>query len=164
MQYPACRVTPEWMDTLSCQQQTVILLATRGPDGIRKDHPCKDITRAYRGTVFRAAMFGRWLEPGEHGDDFMSLRDMRNLSIWDTVVKQYLRSVDELPHHYHLHLMHGAHIIGCYHPENSIGRGWHYFYMKCCDDMHVNYETKEQMDERLDDWERKYWDGHVATP
>jgi hypothetical protein len=38
----------DWMDDLPMQQQSVVVLATRGPDGVAKHHPCKDVVRAYR--------------------------------------------------------------------------------------------------------------------
>ncbi len=36
-------VFPEWMADLPMQQQSVMIIAVRGPDGVRKHHPCKAI-------------------------------------------------------------------------------------------------------------------------
>lgn len=148
-------VTPNWMTSLSLQQQSVVLLAARGPDGIAKDNPCKVITKTYRGTVFVQAKIGRLLVYGEKGDTFACLEPMHR---WNDVVKTYLQYVDSLPHHYHMHLMHGAQIIGYKHPDISIAGRWQQFYYSCCADLHLIEESQEQMDARLNDFNRKDWE------
>ncbi len=60
-------VQPEWCRKLNMQQQSVLFLAGRGPDGIPKRHPCKTVHTAYRACVFQAAKYGRLLEWGEKG-------------------------------------------------------------------------------------------------
>jgi hypothetical protein len=92
-------VVPRWMNTLPLQQQSVMLLASRGPDGIAKHHPCKNVVRAYRGTVLLAARYGRPLRWGEKADTFMSLDRIARSELWDEDVKAYFDSVDQLPHH-----------------------------------------------------------------
>jgi hypothetical protein len=66
-------VQPEWCRALPLQQQSVMLLAARGPDGVTKMHPCKGVVVAYRGCVLLAAKYGRELRFGERADSFMSL-------------------------------------------------------------------------------------------
>lgn len=145
-------VVPSWLKELSFQQQSVILLALRGPDGVRKHHICKTVHIAYRGTVLRAAERGRFLEWGEKADSFMSMDAIANAMSWDWVVNTFFDHVDELPHHYVSHLAHAAQIIGYKHPDERFRRAWGYFYQRWCDDKHVNPETEHQMDERLNDW------------
>lgn len=152
---PRC-VFPDWILSLGMQQQTVLMLGGRGPDGIAKVHPCKDVVRAYRGTVFKAAMYGRSLRWGEKADSFMSL-DLIASTDWPRIVKAYFNVVDELPHHYHQHLLHGAQILGYKHPDMNMRHAWSWFYEKSCQDAHMNVETEPEMDARLSDWFQQHW-------
>jgi hypothetical protein len=142
-------VQPDWCLNLPLQQQSVLLLAARGPDGIPKPHPCKDVQRAYRGTVLVAAARQRTLHWGEKADSFMSLDGLAG--DWDLIVKRFFESVDELPHHFVMHLLHGAEILGYHHPDRRFRERWLWFYFEGCNDMHVQPETQEQLDERLND-------------
>lgn len=144
----------QWMFRLTVQQQSVLLLASRGPDGVAKSHPCKEITRVYRAVVFNAAKFGRPLRHLDEGDTFMSLRPLQR---WSEVCRSYFDHVDSLPHHYHLHLMHGCQIIGYKHPDLSIAGPLQLFFYRACDDMHLTPESEEDMDKRLSDWNQEFW-------
>lgn len=152
-------VFPEWMASLTMQQQSVLVLAARGPDGIAKVHPCKDIVRAYRGTVLKAARFGRLLRWGEIADSFMSMDLIADRHSWARAMKAFFEVVDSLPHHYYLHLAHGAEILGYKHPDLDVRAAWNWFYLKSCEDMHLTPETEEEMDNRLSDWNKEAWDG-----
>ena len=145
-------VIPEWLIDCSYQQQSVILLALRGPDGVRKHHPAKTVHVAYRGTVLRAAERGRFLWWGEEADSFMSLDRIANDDHWEIAVNAFFAHVDELPHHYVAHLAHAAQIIGNRHPHEGFRRAWGYFYARWCDDLHVGLETETAMNTRLGDW------------
>lgn len=157
-------ILPDWMIKLPMQQQSVLILGLRGPDGIRKNHPMKDLQRHYRGTVLKAAKFGRSLKLGEKADSFMSMEYICNPGDfdlwpkWTEMIKEYFYYIDELPHHFHLHLMHGAQILGYKHPNYIVRSSWSMFYYACVDDAHLNVETEEQMDARLCDWNHQYWD------
>lgn len=151
-------VIPEWFGKIkSLQQQSVILLALRGPDGVRKHHPCKHIVRAYRGSVILAAYKGRQLEYGEVSDSFMCMDVIGDDAKWESAVKDYFDSVDELPHHYHLHLLHGSQLVGMHHPDYRIANKWYDFYVKGCHDLHLNPETLLQVAKRLNDGDREGW-------
>ncbi len=164
MKYPPRCVFPEWIFSLPMQQQSVLLLGSRGPDGIGKFHPCKDITRAYRATVFKAAYYGRALAWGEEADTFMALDLIAVDSEWQRIVKAYFDAIDGLPHHYHAHLTHGAEILGYKHPDEAQRRAWYYFYQESVRDAHMNPETEEEMDRRLGDWGQKHWDDELSKP
>lgn len=148
---------PEWFTRLPVQQQSVLMLALRGPDGVGKHHPAKGVHRCYRATILRAAYYGRWLVIGERADTFMDLENFHHWPTWADEVKTFFAHVDELPHHYAAHLAHGAQILGYKHPDLLFRSRWDYFYEQWCDDLHVNPETEEQMDERLNDWGRVHW-------
>lgn len=145
-------VVPAWIETLSLQQQSVVLLALRGPDGVRKYHPAKVVTIAYRGTLLRAAERQRFLYWGEAADTFMSMEVIADEAQWREAIKTFFAHVDELPHHYVTHLAHAAQIIACHHPHEAMRQRWGWFYSKWCDDLHVSPESSEAMDRRLDDW------------
>ncbi len=156
-------VQPEWCRELPLQQQSVLLLAARGPDGIAKYHPCKDVQRAYRGTVLMAAKFGRCLKWGEKADSFMSLDMIADDDTWSAVVGQFFAHADGLPHHFLMHLTHGAEIIGYKHPDPLFRKKWLAFYMRMVEDKHLLPETEAQMDRRLSDWDQAHWE-HIAIP
>jgi hypothetical protein len=150
-------VQPTWALELPLQQQSVLLLACRGPDGIAKFHPCKEVVRAYRATCLVAAKYGRTLGFGEHADTFMSLKEFADEMAWGKVLKQYFDNMDDLPHHYQMHLLHGAEILGYKHPDERFRERWKLFYLKGVHDMHLNVETEAEMDKRLSDWGQRYW-------
>lgn len=152
-------VFQDWYADLSMQQQSVLVLACRGPDGVAKFAPCKEIVVRYRASVLKAAYLGRAMYIDE-GDDttFMSLLHFSDDMWWEGTVDLFFRNVDELPHHYYLHLLHGAEIIGYHHPHALFRRRWLNFYFDGCHDMHMNPETQAQMDNRLNDWGQQHWD------
>lgn len=150
-------VQPDWALALPIQQQSVLFLAARGPDGVAKFHPAKAVVRAYRGTVLVAARYGRLLAYGEKADDFMSLDRFANDFHWAEDVRAYFHNVDSLPHHYQMHLMHGAQIVGYKHPDERFRDQWRAFYLRAVDDLHLYPEPEELMNERLNDWGQKDW-------
>lgn len=156
---------PEWMFKLPYQQQSVLVLGLRGPDGVRKHHPMKDVQRHYRGSILKAALYGRELHVPERADTFMSTEfftvegtdNWRVPTEWGRAVKAYFEHVDELPHHFHLHLVHGAQILGIHHPNLAIRYPWRWFYIKACEDAHMEPETDADMNTRLGDWGKRQW-------
>ena len=152
-------VFQDWLFDLTMQQQSVLVLGCRGPDGIAKFHPTKEVVVRYRATVLKAAYLGRPMRIDE-GDDttFMSLLNFSDAGNWLTLVRDFFDHVDNLPHHYYMHLMHGAQIAGYKHPDELFRHRWSGFYLRSCHDLHLKPETEEQMDERLSDWHQRHWD------
>jgi len=151
-------VQPEWCRVLSVQQQSVLLLAARGPDGIAKRHPCKPIHMAYRGSVLVAAKYGRPLVWGERADSFMSLDRIANRELWESDVDLFFAHHDALAHHYVKHLMHGVQILGYKHPDVRFRERWNALYLRMVEAMHLEPENEGSMDKRLGDWDRQHWD------
>lgn len=151
-------VQQEWALKLPMQQQSVLLLALRGPDGFYKMHACKDLLRAYRAHVIKAAKYGRALRPGDVADKFMDLSKFYDAGAWKQAVDDWFSTFDELPIHYQAHLAHGAQILGHKHPDQVVRERWTAFYEKWCDALHVQPETLAAMDARLSDWNRSHWD------
>lgn len=156
-------VQPEWCRELTIQQQSVLFLAARGPDNISKSHPCKEVVRAYRGSVLVDAKLGVPCPWGHHLNSFVSMKLFAYEYNWGLVVDAYFEEVDGIPHHYHMHLMHGAEILGYKHPDVRYRQRWLDFYKRCCADMHVNPETEQQLDDRLNDWGREYWGNEASV-
>lgn len=157
---PKVWVFQDWLRDLTMQQQSVLVLACRGPDGIGRFHLTKGVVQHYRASVLKAAKTGRALLPGEtEGSSiFMTLGNFDNDGIWRSNVDGFFNSVDGIAHHYYMHLMHGAEIIGYKHPEELFRKRWEEFYLRCCEDLHLYPETEQAMDERLNDWDRAHWD------
>lgn len=161
-------VLQDWVTGLPLMQQTVLLTAIRGPDGLPKYHPVKYVLRWYRRCVLLSAMDRRVLEdpcdPGGGsftGPSVIGGHLPRELGIaWESQmagrVDDYLRSLDEVPHHFQMHLMHGVEILGYKHPDERIARWWLRVYERLVHDMHLWPEGEEELDARLGD-DRSGW-------
>lgn len=190
-------VTQDWTHGLPMMQQSVLLTAVRGPDGLTKYHPVKYLLRWLRRCLLLSAMDGRVLaDPFEpNGGSFTgpsvrtttdtgvepvqylaggSLRDASShlptgagwRATWeealDDWVTEYLRCLDEVPHHFQLHFMHAVEIVGYKHPDEQIRSWWAGVYERLVHDMHLWPESEEQLDARLGD-SREGW-LHRADP
>lgn len=164
-------VLQDWVQELTYMQQSVLIAAVRGPDTIRKDHPVKVLCRWLRRCILISAFDGKPLldpyAPG--GGSFTGPCKTEVVRGLDSAVELYLRSVDEIPHHFSLHLMHAAEIIGYkmpltlklddappFPPRTTIRAWWHEFYLKIVNDAHLQPESEERMDKRLGDNERNW--------
>src|SRR4051794_38938412 len=100
-------VLQKWVHDLSMMQQSVLIASVRGPDGIQKDHVAKVLCRWLRRSFLLSAFDGRALlhpdEPG--GGSFTGPCKGAGYGTIDEAVDAYLKRVDELPHHFQLHLM-----------------------------------------------------------
>jgi hypothetical protein len=149
-------VLQDWVRELSFMQQSVLMAAIRAPDNLAKNHPAKKLMRWYRRCILNCAFCKK-----VHGtaDEWCSGSFTGPLSDVDDLAKQYLVNVDEIPHHFHLHLLHAAQIIGYKHPNDKITYWWRDFYYRGIVDMHLTPETCGEMDRRLSDspaeWKRR---------
>lgn len=163
-------VIQPWVETLPMMQQTVLLTAVRGPDGLPKYHPTKYLLRWYRRCILLSALDRKVLtDPiDENGGSFTGPSCEGWGREWplqmDDRVTDYLRALDEVPHHFQLHLMHAVEILGYKHPDERIRDWWYSVYARLVHDMHLWPETEEQLDARLGDT-REGWlaRGDVAT-
>lgn len=157
-------VFQDWMLPLPMQQQSVLVLACRGPDGVGKFHPTKEIVCRYRASVLKAAYLGRSMLIDE-GDDttFMTLIRFSDDGHWSAITRKFFDNQDEIPHHYYMHLAHGAEIIGYKHPLPIMRERWLGFYHRCAENLHMTPETEAEMDSRLADWNRQLWDQSSAS-
>lgn len=151
-------VLAPWIAGLKLQQQSVLLLALRGPDGDVKHTSFKHLLRPYRGTVLMAAKYNRMLEWGEKADSFMSMHLFSNFREWKELVGRFIEDeADASILHHYTHFMHGAEILGYKHPDERFRSHWNYCYVSMVDRLHLSPETEEQMDARLSDWGEKHF-------
>jgi hypothetical protein len=163
-------VQQEWVLKIPLMQQSVLFAAVRAPDGIRKDHPVKVLMRWFRRCVLLSAFDRRPLtnpfEPGGgsftgpfekqhaelvYGPVSFSEWASDRVAMFDGMRGHYLRFVDELPHHFQLHLMHAAQIVGVHHSDEKIRTWWRDFYLMIVNDAHLHPETDAEMNRRLSD-------------
>jgi hypothetical protein len=157
-------VLQEWVSDITFMQQSVLLTAVRGPDGTPKYHPSKYIIRWFRRSVLKSSFAGcAILNPHEQdGGSFYGpacdapIGDETWETLMDDRASEYLRALDELPHHFQMHLMHAAEIVGYKHPDNRVRAWWNAFYQRLAHDMHLWPETETQLDRRLGD-SRAQW-------
>lgn len=169
-------VLQDWVIQLTMMQQTVLLTAIRGPDGVPKYNPVKLLWRWYRRCVLLSVMDGRviidpvrqlggsFTGPSVMGEDCSMEEPADGSPIWaiamNKIVDTYLREIDGLPHHCHMHLMHAVEILGYKHPDAKIRKWWNTVYLRFTKDMHLQPETEADLDERLGDT-RDGWQKHA---
>ena len=137
-------VLHDWVHALKFQMQALLLTAMRGPDENNKYNAAKALIRYLRGVVIKPS--GNWT--GLNDNDFM----WGDYQHFETFARTFWVDHDEYPHHFIMHLVHCAEVVGYKHPVDTISRHWHSFYMDACEAFHMNAETEEQMDNRLNDF------------
>lgn len=143
-------------------QQSVLITSVRGPDGIPKNHVAKLMLRWLRRSFLKSAFDGKAIDNPSTlgGGSFTGPSVSQDRGYWQNemscVLSDYLQHVDEIPHHFHLHLLHSAEILGYKHPDPSIRDWWNQAYHRMVNDMHLQPETEERMDYRLGDKESQW--------
>jgi hypothetical protein len=154
-------VLQPWVQRLTYMQQSVLIAAVRGPDGLPKNHISKVLLRWYRRCIMYSA-FGHEIitDPYEEGGGSFAGPCTYNL---DSVVEAYLKRLDEMPHHFQLHFMHASEILGYCHPIDKIRQWWYNLYVRIVRDAHLNIEPKEDMMRRLGDNEEQWREAEEVT-
>lgn len=186
-------VQQPWVLHIPMMQQSVLFAAIRAPDGLRKNHPVKVLMRWFRRCILMSAFDkdaltdpfapggGSFTGPFElhHAVEFFGrtwnpANPMASRSTewvfenkpWaciDRMREFYLEHVDEIPHHFQLHLMHAAQIVGVHHPDKFIRGWWAHFYAMLVNDAHLQPETPEAMNLRLSDNSAEWKAREVVT-
>ena len=128
------KVLQDWMGELPWKQQSVILSSLRGPDTHRPEH-VKKINRWLRAITQNNA---------DTSTDYM-------LEISHPLLEELQRDLEYCTMHYYCHLMHAMGIIGHNHPEEKTKNIAINYYAAMVDFLHLNPETKDQMNKRLED-------------
>ena len=166
--------TQDWVHGISIMQQSVLLSAIRGCDGMPKKHKHKPLVKWYRRCVLISAFDGKALTdpfaPGggsftgpiaelrpagmdgrlEVGGVVMTEYDYR-CSLLQRASDDFVDSRDELPAHYTTHFMHAVEILGYKHPDPTVREFWNDFYLRLVHALHLWPETEAQLDSRLGD-------------
>lgn len=131
-------VVQDWVaDSLTWKQQTVLFTALRGPDALPKDNPAKRLCKFVRHSVLHNA---------DPKTEFIAIESSVKL---ENDVFAVVSDHDGYPHHFLMHLIHTAEIIGYCHPDKTIKDFWHTFYFDMCNAFHMHPETLEELNERL---------------
>jgi hypothetical protein len=137
-------VLHDWVQGLTFQMQALLLTAMRGPDENNKFNAAKAIIRYLRGVVIKPA--GDW--HGMNNNDFM----WGEFDSFVNYASTFWLDHDEYPHHFIMHLVHCAEVVGYKHPDTVIASYWKDFYHHACEAFHMNPESMEEMDARLNDF------------
>jgi hypothetical protein len=146
-------VLQDWVIELPMMQQSVLITATRAPDGLRKMHPVKTLLRwlrrCYLISAFDRVVLNDPYDP--RGGSFTGPCRTKEVDSIEHAADLYIETGDEIPLHFHFHLQQAAEILGYKHPDESVREFWHTFYLRCCAFAHLSPETRPQMDRRLGD-------------
>ena len=138
---PETGILKRWVARLGLRHQGVLLTCVRGCDVEERHGSSKLLTRAFRGEILNT----HCADPSQ-AKSFIEVCSEEELQQRiDDVVKSH----DHLPHHFLMHLIHGAEIIGYYSPDVIRRPYWKNFYYDMCEKFHMNRETKQQLDFRL---------------
>ncbi len=159
-------VLQDWLYWIPLMQQTVLLTAVRGPDGVQKYGSVKNLLRWYRRCILVSALDNEVLDNPQdvRGGSFTGpsiqgtapqLKDHWQ-SAMNQVVSEYIHAVDAMPLHFHMHLIHAIQILGYKHPDPTTRSWWHQVYRRLVSLFHLHPETEEEMDFRLAD-NREQW-------
>jgi hypothetical protein len=153
-------VMQEWTADLPFMQQTVLISAVRGCDGMRKYHEAKPLMRWYRRCILLSAFDGRALtDPFETGGgsftgpvagEFITTAYQKQQAM-DQAVDGFLVARDEVPLHFYSHTMHAFQILGYKYPGQETREFWHDVYMRMVNAFHLRPESEDDMDTRLGD-------------
>jgi hypothetical protein len=148
-------VLQTWVAECPLREQGVLVLALRGPDGVRKEHGAKNIVRALRGCVMVTGATGQPLMPGFDlpDDSFMQMYRIGHTdeAPWQEACIEFFRSWDEFNVHFLLHLTHACEVLGIRHPEMRVRNRWYELYLRIVKKSHLNPESVDQMIDRLKD-------------
>lgn len=150
-------VLQTWVCDIPMRQQGVLVIALRGPDGVRKEDAAKPLVRTLRALVLNS---GREMKPMEKGmnwkaDPFMSMSWISDDSAWLKVGLDFFAQWDAYNVHFLQHLIHAFAVVGIHHPDIQIRENAWYFYCHACHVLHVHNETKEEIEYRLRDGVRE---------
>lgn len=148
----------DWTTKIPIMQQSVLLAIVRGPDNFPKYHPVKPILRWYRRCLLVSAIDGIVLiDPACSGGGSFTgpscayLPDLTWQQQMEPIVDDFFKTMDAMPIHFWLHMMHAVEIMGYKHSDNSIAKWWRDLYFRMVEAMHVWPELENQLDERLGD-------------
>ncbi|MCK9595774.1 hypothetical protein M0R19_01145 [Candidatus Pacearchaeota archaeon] len=127
-------VLKDWIGELSWKQQSVLFSSLRGPDNIRPPFTKK---------------LNRWIRRVTQNNADLSTEYMEKVEL--PTVKELCSELEYTTVHYFCHLIHAMEIIGYKHPDKEVKEIANNYYSGLVNALHLNPETIEQMDKRLED-------------
>jgi len=129
-------IVQEWAARLPLRHQGVLVSAVRGCDTALRHDDSKLLSRCLRAEFLVPAVDN----PGSYIEFVDEQTLLRRMNV-------FLNSWDHYPMHFVMHILHAAAVLGYHHPVHW--DVWLRFYRAGCKKLHLNPETKEQMDARL---------------
>jgi hypothetical protein len=139
-------IVREWVASLPARMQGTLLTAIRGADTSPREAAVKTLARMYRATVIHGL--------NDEPLTFLMIIDYDHEG-FRREVQAMMNAVasdhDALPHHYLMHLIHAAQIVGEFHPHFHCRAMWAGFYVRMCRKMHMTPETLAELRARLEE-------------
>jgi hypothetical protein len=134
----------DWVSRIGRRHQGVLLSAMRGCDLAPRHDPSKIAQRLLRAAVL-VPHGGRFANPKTY------ITVEPDAEKWREAMAAFLSSWDHYPNHYVVHFIHACEIVGYHGPHEFpvFGERFENFYLNACLALHVNPETREQLDARL---------------
>lgn len=132
-------IMKEWTTKIGLRHQGILVSAIRGGDMNAKDDPTKHLLRMYRDVIL--VSFDK--NPSRFIQKIGNMEQLKHGMI------KVLDSFDHYPMHFILHIIFASEVIGYKHPEEEMRNIWKWFYETFVYKIHMNPETEEQMDNRL---------------
>lgn len=133
-----------WTVGIGMRHQGVLVSSLRGCDLAPRHDPSKLAQRLLRGAIL-IPHSGRFATPAS----YITIEPDKDK--WWTTMNAFSASWDHYPNHYVMHFIHAAEIVGYYAPMDHpcFADRWFGWYKQACNILHLNPETKEQLDYRL---------------
>lgn len=138
---PATGILQGWVAKLGLRHQGVLLTVIRGCDTSPKEDASKAFTRALRGVLLNTHC--------ANPEDAKSFIETLPWDAIDDRSNEFLKSVDQYPHHFVMHVIHACEVIGFHHPDCQLRDTFRGIYFRCCKKLHVIPENERQLDNRL---------------
>lgn len=149
---PPTGILQEWVAKLGLRHQGVLLSIVRGCDTAPREDVSKSLIRAMRGDILNT----HCADPTK-AKSFIETCNADELGIR---LYNFCKSMDHYPLHFVTHMMHACEVLAYYHPNDKKRHKYLRAYKEgFCKKFHVNPETKEQLDERLNADEETFGKG-----
>lgn len=133
-----------WVENLGLRHQGVLMSAMRGCDVAPRHDPSKLIQRLLRAAVLVP-------HTGKYGNPKTYITIEPDGDKWWDIASPFLKNWDHYPNHYVMHFTHATEIIGYHGPEDLpvFSHRWLMVYHAVVRALHIQPETKEELDLRL---------------
>lgn len=132
-------VVRPWVAYCTFKEQTVLLTALRGCDGLPREDPSKLLTRELRSVILMNA--------DQDDPKFMA----NPPGTVELARARFIADLDHYPTHWLMHFTHACEVIGYQHPDEALRVYWFDLYKEIVHGLHLNVERPAQLAKRLMD-------------